>query len=203
MRLIPRRPNRALARDVETERLWLRSIGPLRAVLLVAPWRHDPQMMGGLMLHAAKLSLWKWLRAYKRPNNVNRFSYAIVPKTQKRAVGLISVRLRPDGSAESHIGISDEAWRGHQISIEARAALMSLFFRNGVTRFQAGIDSRNFASVFVYKRLGFRFIEAVDWERRDRSTGRDLLKMRFELTRQDWEDGRLAGAVQQQGEQNG
>lgn len=195
MRLIPRRPNRALARDVETERLWLRSVGPVRAVLLVAPWRHDPQMMSGLMLHAGKLSLWRWLRGYKRPNNVNRFSYAIVPKAHHRAVGLISVRLLPDGSAESHIGISDHAWRGHQISIEARAALMTLFFRHGVTQFQCSIDSRNFASVFVYKRLGFSFIEAVDSDRVDRATGRRIRRVRFILTREDWERSEAAGGA--------
>ena len=195
MRLIPRRPNLALARDVETERLWLRSIGPLRAVLLVAPWRHDAEMMGGLMLYAGKMSLWHWLRAYKRPNNVNRFSYAIVPKTHNRAVGLISVHRLPDGSAESHIGISDHAWRGHQVSIEARAALMTLFFRHGVTQFQCSIDSRNFASVFVYKRLGFRFIEAVDSERSDRATGRKIQRVRFILTREDWERLETAGGT--------
>jgi RimJ/RimL family protein N-acetyltransferase len=187
MRLIPRKPNRALARDVETERLWLRSIGPLRAVLLVAPWRHHPEMMGGLMLYAGKMSLWQWLRAYKRPNNVNRFSYAILPKAGTRAVGLISIQLLADGSAESHIGISDAQWRGHQVSIEARAALMTLFFGHGVTQFQCSIDSRNFASVFVYKRLGFRFIEAVDSERFDRATGRKIQRVRFILTREDWE----------------
>lgn len=195
MRLIPRKPNRALARDIETDRLWLRTVGPLRALLLVAPWRTDPQMMGGLMLHTGRMSLWRWVSAYKRPNNVNRFSYAIVPKTGTRAVGLISIRLLADGSAESHIGISDAQWRGHQVSIEARAALMTLFFRHGVTQFQCSIDSRNFASVFVYKRLGFRFIEAVDSERSDRATGRKIQRVRFILTREDWERQPAGGPI--------
>ncbi len=130
MRLIPRRANRRLARDVDIGEVTLRSIGPLRTLALVAPWHRDADLMSGLTLHAAPRSLLGWLIRAPRPNGVTRFAYAIVPKSQPRPVGIITVEVGRHGWAGSHLAISDARWRG-RIAVDARAALLDLYFREG------------------------------------------------------------------------
>jgi RimJ/RimL family protein N-acetyltransferase len=195
MRLIPRTPNRALARDLETERLWLRSIGPIRTVRLILPWHKDPELMRISTFASAPLSLWHWFRIFKRPNNVNRFAYAIVPKAERRPVGLIIVTMLGADSANSQIAISDHKWRGRHISIEARAALMSLFFAYGTKVFLGTADSRNAASVFVYKKLGFRLAQMLSGNRFEHPSGRVVDRIRFEITADEWAKRQKAGAA--------
>lgn len=197
-RLLPRRVNRVLGRDIETERLWLRSLNKWRTVLLIAPWHRDPELMDALMPRVASPSMIAWLLYFAMPDNSQRFSYAIVPKGRRRAVGMISVHLGSDGSAESHIAIHDRAWRGRQVSVEARAALLDLFFAHGVSRFIAAPPTSNLGSVFLYKKLGFRVTGTM--QRRIVLGGKeaDIEQVSVELTREDWQRHRARdGAASQ------
>jgi len=197
VRLMPRRPNRALARDLETDRLRLRSIGPLRLLWQIAPWHRDPELMEALRGHRGPMPLIKWLSSGGRPNNIHRFCYAIVPKGQSKPVGVIYMNLSwTDSSAATHMAISDPAWRGHQVSVEARSALLTLFFDNGVTVFTAEPRARNLGSIFVYKKLGFRVVGAVRFDPEEAEPDR----IRFVMTREAWRErqARIAGTAPSQ-----
>jgi len=195
VRLLPRRPNHALARDIATERLWLRSIGRWQTLLLMAPWHRDPVLMAGLRSHDGPMPLTSWIRSLPRPNSVHRFCYAIVPKGQSRPVGIIEVNVaKGTGEAHSHLAVSDPAWRGQQVSVEARAAVLDLFFANGVSVFRGTIDCRNLASVFVYKRLGFRVVRTLEDEAPATSDPRRTNRLEFALTSNEWQRRRAVSA---------
>lgn len=187
VRLLPRGTDRALARDLETEHLWLRSIGPVRMFLLMTPWHRDPVLMAGLRHRRGPMPLLAWLRTLKGPNNIYRFVHALVPKGRRRAIGIIAVNLDRDGrgGAASHLAISDAAQRGGPLAVEARAAILEHFFANGISGFYASVNSRNHASVFVYKRLGFR-VAGTRPVADDTVPGGVAHLIDFVLTRQDW-----------------
>lgn len=197
MRLVPRRPNRVLSRDIDAGSCRLKSIGLLATLRTMAPWHRDPELMSGLTLHAGPRSLLGWLRHVPRPNNITRFAYLIIPAGEDRPVGLIVVAIEPDRSASGHVAITDRKWRGSPLAADARAALIDVFFRDaGVTKFSSQVDSRNTASVFVYKRLGFRIERTIKNYATDAITGRSIDKIVFVLGRADWDRQRAAIAAQ-------
>jgi len=192
-------PNRVLAQPLETERFRLVPLGIMGTLRLTAGWRHDPDIVDGV-LYSANLSRLEWLRRGPFPDNVDRFTFAIIPKGQSEAIGLHSIRLFKPYSARNMVGISDRAWWGKDVVVEVRARLMNHFFRHaGVDRFCGATHSRNPASIFTYQKLGYDHVGTQHKERVHPVTGELLDLLLFEMFRDKWArgpfaDGDLGGA---------
>jgi RimJ/RimL family protein N-acetyltransferase len=177
----------ALFCDLETERFFLRKVGRVRAFLITARWRRDPELMEGIFLSPRPRSLLSWWFEGPRSNGRTRFAHAIVPKDGGKPIGLhVVVRWRPDGSAHCHVGVHDRAWWGKNVVVETRARVISHFFAHGVTRFGARIDASNAPSIFNYRRLGFRVTASGTTGKIDPLTGKGRPAVELELTREDW-----------------
>lgn len=173
--------------DLETERFLLRRSGRLATFLLTRRWRRDPELLEGLFLSPRPLSLFDWWLRGPRSNGRTRFAHAIIAKASGDVVGLHIVVLERHGSAHSHVAVHDRAWWGKGVVVEARARVLSHFFAHGIERFGAIIDARNAASIFNYRRLGYRVTGNTVTNDRDPLTGERRPAVALELRREDWD----------------
>ena len=186
MKLTLRPRNRVLARDLETPRFRLHSLGVREAWELTKDWRNDLELLKAFAPWGHTLSTWQWLRHGPLPDNVYRFGYAIIPKQTGRPIGLHGVSLNPGRSASCQVALSDRDWWGRDVVVEVRARLINHFFAHApIDRFRTRSEARNTASVFIYKRLGFTHVETLPEARRD-AEGRPIPYLVFEMTRQAW-----------------
>lgn len=185
-------PNRTLAVPLETERFELRPVGIIGTFRLTDSWRTDPDMLGGV-LYKANQSRLQWLKTGPFPDNATRFNFAIVPKGTDTPIGLHSTKLFGYRSARNMIGLSDRQWWGKGVTVEVRARLINHFFRlAGVERFCGSTSTRNTASIFNYRRLGFEHVGTSHRESVHPISGDVLDVMLFELFRETWAKGSFA-----------
>lgn len=185
--------NRRIARDLETERFELKSLGPIACLRLTAPWRRDPDMLRALFQSAEPLSLPAWIQRGPSPDNLERFGWAIIPKGTATPIGLHTVRFAGYRSANCMVGISDRAWWGRDVVLEVRARLINHMFANAeIDRFGGMTASYNAASIFNYRRLGFAHVGTEHRVRRDPVDGKVFDLLAFEIFREQWQQGPFA-----------
>jgi RimJ/RimL family protein N-acetyltransferase len=185
-------PNRVLARPLETERFELRPLNMLQTFQVTNCWRNDPEILSGIFVKAGMSPL-NWLRWGPFPDNIARFSFAIIPKSTSSAIGLHMVKLYEPRSARNVVGIHDRAWWGKGVVLEVRARLMNHFFRHGgVERFCGEAGARNTASIFNYRSLGYDHVGTQHSEKLDPMTGEPVDLMLFEIFRDRWMAGPFA-----------
>lgn len=190
MRKLLRRPNRALARDLETERFHLKSLGRLEALQVTNSWRHDPEILLNFYRSSRPRSVLKWLKSGLVPNNVYRFTFAIIPKEGGRPIGAHAIKLTAYRTASLTVALHDRDWWGKGVVLEVRPRLINHFFRHGeIDRFIGSVNGRNAASIFNYKRLGFDHVGTWHRHFRDPVTGEVIDVLDFELFRDKWEAG--------------
>jgi RimJ/RimL family protein N-acetyltransferase len=196
MRISFGRPNKALARDLETENFRLRSLTLLEAMWLTDSWRGDFELLGSMHRLQRPFTRLEWARRGPIPNNVTRFAFDIIPKQTGRSIGVHGVHLRDYRSANTQIALSDRTWWGRDAVVEVRARLINHFFRHAdISRFESSVEGRNMAGIFIYRRLGFTHVGTLHRARRDPVSGRALDVLFFELLREDWERGPFAEAA--------
>ena len=185
--------NRRLARDLETERFELRSIGPIATLRLTAPWRRDPDMLRALFQSGKPRSLLAWIRTGPSPDNLQRFGWAIVPKGTETPIGVHTIRFSDYRSASCMVGIADRQWWGRDVVVEVRARLINHVFANAeIDRFEGTTTADNVASIFNYRRLGFSHIATRHRVRHDPTTGKVHDMVSFEMFREHWQNGPFA-----------
>lgn len=192
MRIRLKPPNRTLAAELETERFRLHPMGLFETLRVTDQWRNDPDILRGLLMSAAPSSRFAWLKKGPMPDNVERFSFAIVPKGDSQPIGVHTIRLREYRSARNLIGLHDRGWWGKGVVTEVRAKLMNHFFRHGVERFCGTVDARNTASIFNYRRLGYDHVGTQHHEHYDPVTGEIIDLVLFEMFRDKWAAGPFA-----------
>lgn len=189
-----RPPNRALACDLETERFALHAMGRIEMLRVTNSWRSDTELLAGLMSSSRPKSLRQWVGTELRPNNVTRFAFAIVPKGGTAPIGVHFVRFQHYRAARNSVALHDRAWWGKGVVVEVRARLMNHFFANApnVDRFIGEVNSRNVASLFTYRRLGYDHVGTWHRHKHDPATREvgDLLM--FEMFRAKWQQGPFA-----------
>lgn len=186
------KPNRALMAELETERFVLRPVHMLELIGDPHGWRRNRRIYRDLYLEKGPMDFATWLRRGPFPDQVKRFTSAIVPKGETKPIGYHMVRLTGWHNASNTVGIHDDAWLGKDVAVEARAKIMNLFFRNGVTRFSASVRSTNHASIFTYRKLGYAHVGTLHGERHDPETGVPIDFVVFEALKADWMRGRFA-----------
>lgn len=185
--------NRRVARDLETERFELKSLGPIECLRLTAPWRRDPDMLRALFQSAEPRSLLDWIRVGPSPDNLRRFGWAIIPKGTSVPIGIHTVRFDGYRSANCMVGISDRNWWGRDVVIEVRARLINHIFATAeIDRFGGMTASYNAASIFNYRRLGFAHVGTEHRVRRDAVDGKVFDLLSFEMFREQWQKGPFA-----------
>lgn len=193
MRLYLGPRNKQLQRELETERFVLRPLGFIEAVRDPSGWRSHPDILRSVYLRDRPMDLVTWIKSGPMPNGVNRFLYAIVPRGADLPIGYHA--LRPSGyrSLSNMVGLHDRGWWGRNVVVEVRARLMNHFFAHGgIERFTGKVDSRNHASIFTYRKLGYTHAGTMHRERRDASTGRLIDLLWFEMFKENWMAGPYA-----------
>lgn len=180
----------ALLRPLATERFLLEPLGRWRSFQESRLWLEDPEILRNYTGSAERPSLRRWWRKGPRANGRTRFVHAIRPHGGP-IVGLHLMDLKPWRSADLAVVIHDRAWWGQDVVREARGALIAHALEHGAAeRFSGYVNARNFASIFNYRRLGFRHAGTLRRMRADPIGGEVHDLLIFELLREDWKGWR-------------
>ena len=141
------------------------------------------------LIHTAKpLDPWRWLRKMVWVNGRSKFSHAIVPKDGGKPIGIHGMTLQKHRSATLVIAVHDREWWGKKAVAEVRQAVIDHAFKEKVVdRFCCTVTARNAASVFNYKKLGFKHVGTLHQAQCDPVSGEIFDTLIFEMLRSDWE----------------
>ncbi|MEW9806533.1 GNAT family N-acetyltransferase [Mesorhizobium sp. ZMM04-5] len=181
---------------LETERFVLRPLGRVEAYRIGrSNWNHDQEIMRNLIHSAKPLDPWRWLKKMVWVNGKTKFSYAIVPRDGGEPIGIHGMTLQKHRSATLVVAIHDRAYWGKQVVAEIRRAIIDHAFEHGVIdRLCCTVNARNIASVFNYKKLGFRHVGTLHQAHYDPVSKELFDTLIFELLKSDWQKQRMAHA---------
>ena len=174
---------------LETERFVLRPLGRLEAYRIGrANWNHDQEIMRNLLYSPKPLDPWRWFKKMVWVNGRTKFSHAIVPKDGGEPIGMHGITLQKYRSATMIVAVHDRNWWGKNVVSEVRKAVVDHAFEEKVVdRLCCTVAARNAASVFNYKKLGFKHVGTLHQAQCDPVSGELFDTLIFELLRADWE----------------
>src|SRR4029079_15799302 len=109
----------------------------------------------------------------------------IIPKEASDPIGAEIVNLAGYRSAIFSVALHDKQWRGKGVLLETRAKLINHFVREGgIERFYGIVESRNLASIYNYRRLGFDHVGTWHRHKQDPVSGQVYDMVHFELLRE-------------------
>lgn len=181
--------NHPMLQGLETERFILRPLGRVEAYSIGrSNWNHDPEIMRNLIHSAKPLNRWRWLKKMVWVNGKSKFSHAIVPKEGGAPIGIHGMTLQKHRSATLIVAIHDRSWWGKKVVAEVRKAVIDHAFEQKVIdRLCCTVNARNVASVFNYKKLGFKHVGTLHQAQYDPVSCELFDTLVFELLRADWE----------------
>jgi RimJ/RimL family protein N-acetyltransferase len=190
-----RKPH-AMLQALETERFVLRPLGRVEAFRIGRTnWNHDPEIMRNLIHSAKPINPWRWLRKMVWVNGKSKFSHAIVPKEGGDPIGIHGMTLQKYRSAALVIAVHDRSFWGKKVVAEVRKAVIDHAFEHEVVdRLCCTVTARNVASVFNYKKLGFKHVGTLHQANYDPVSCQLFDTLIFELLKADWEQQRIAHA---------
>ncbi|GLQ35458.1 hypothetical protein GCM10007939_17410 [Amylibacter marinus] len=178
--------DRYLHQTLETERLRLVICSKKVAQNLARHWQNSEDIRRNLMMNTQGYSNLQWQRKMKWPDRHSIFYHALVPKEIGKAVGLHQVILAESGTIDMAVVIHAQEWWGQDIYFEARQKIIQHFAQSDrVMRFSGKCLDRNFASIYNYKRLGFRSVGFVQKSYLDRKAQQHLGVCLFEKMADD------------------
>lgn len=171
-----------LNRSLETERFNLLICDKKLAFRLSLFWKDDPDILLNMMYPVKKYSQVRWYKAFPMPDPNKIFYHAIIDKESKKAIGLHKCNIDRNGTVSISIVIHDKDWWGKDVYFETRSKIIDHFSKSErVVRFSGRCLSRNFPSIFNYKKLGFRFIGNDNRTILDNRTNEHIGTCHFEL----------------------
>jgi RimJ/RimL family protein N-acetyltransferase len=181
---------------LETERFVLRPLGRVEAYRIGhRNWNHDQEIMRNLVYSPKPLNPWRWFKKMVWVNGRTKFSHAIVPKDGGQPIGIHGITLQKYRSATMVVAVHDRHWWGKKVVSEVRSAVVDHAFEEKVVdRLCCTVAARNTASVFNYKRLGFKHVGTLHQAQCDPVSGELFDTLIFELLRADWEKQRKPDA---------
>lgn len=182
--------------QLETERLILKPISPFSFARQTFHWTQDGQALADLNMPSSGWTFRKWWKQMRKLNRKTRLAHGIWMKGEAVPIGLHMVSLSfPAGEAVTGILIGEAKWRGQGLAVEAkRAVIGDLFDRYRVHRVTSWVNARNFASLHMTMRLGFKQ-EAQMREQALLFDGTRTDFLGFGMLHDDWKAG--AGAREQ------
>jgi RimJ/RimL family protein N-acetyltransferase len=186
-------------RQLETERLVLKPISPFYFARQTFHWTSDRQALADLNMAPDGWTPLKWWKHMRKLNRGRRLTHGIWVKGQDTPIGLHMVSLpEPTGDAVTGILIGDAAWRGTGVAVEVKTAVITdLFDRYGVHRVTSWVNARNFASLHMTMRLGFKQ-EAQMRQQAALLDGSRVDFLGFGLLRSEW-NARDAASAKKEG----
>ena len=177
---------------LETERFVLRPLGRIAAFRIGrSNWNHDPEIMRNVIHSSKPLNPWRWLRKMVWVNGKTKFSHAIMPKDGGPPIGIHGMTLQKYRSATLVVAVHDRQWWGRKVVAEVRRAVIDhAFEKKVIDRLCCTVQARNAASVFNYKKLGFKHVGTLHQAQRDPVSGELFDMLVFELLRADWDKQR-------------
>lgn len=184
----PRDPHFAPA--LQTERFDLRPLSLWQAWSIGRrEWLDDPEVAGAVTGGELRGSQWRLLRLMTRPNGRTKFIYGIYPRDRPDAppIGVETFRIYNYRTASLAVLIHDRDWWGKGVVHEVRRALISHILASPrVERIHGVVESRNFASIFNYQKLGFTHVGTThrsSWSTLHQAPA-DMLT--FEMLQENW-----------------
>ena len=177
---------------LETERFVLRPLGRIEAFRIGrSNWNHDPEIMRNVIYSSKPLNPWRWLRKMVWVNRKTKFSHAIMPKDGGAPIGIHGMTLQKYRSATLVVAVHDRQWWGRKVVAEVRKAVIDhAFEKKVIDRLCCTVQARNAASVFNYKKLGFKHVGTLHQAQCDPVSEELFDMLVFELLRADWEKQR-------------
>lgn len=176
-----------LSQPLTTERFDLVPCNWRQAYRLTLPWSQDPETLHALMFRKTSYTRLQWARQLEYPDGREIFYHAIVARDGQETVGGHRIRLTRSGTATMAIALSNRDWWGKGVFEEVRYALIDHFSRSPrVVRFSGRVISRNFSSLYNYRKLGFRLIGYDRKAWRSPLTGELVDTLFFEYLAEDW-----------------
>lgn len=182
-----RRADPYLFQTILSDRFELENCTWRQACNLTYCWARDPETLQTFGYDHSAYSRLGWAIRMPIPNGRTFFVHAVKPKGESKVIGVHILRITPFGTTTLMMGLTDQDWAGKGVFEEARTSLMDHFSRSPkVVRFSGKTHARNASSVYVYKKLGFRFVgyEKKAW--RSPMTGELVDMVRFEYLAEDW-----------------
>ena len=172
---------------IETERFRLVPLNRYQAFWLTYPWTKDSAFMSDYIGSGQKVSPLRWFRKMTRPNNKTKFSHAIIPHGETKAIGLHNIIIRPYKTCILAVGIPERSWWGKGVVHEVRSRIIDhVFEHSDVDKFLAVVNARNFPSIFNYRKHGFTHVGTLHRVKQDPVTGDIHDMLHFELFREEW-----------------
>lgn len=146
------------APPLETERFRLRLLSRRAVSRASLGWTEDAEAMRGFGLAAGGWTLRRWRRRFRRYDGRKRCCYGIYAKADGRLIGYHVHEIHPVfRHATLAVLIGERNWWGQGVVIEVRSAVLDLLFgRLDMKRVSSTVRARNLASIYNYRRLGFR-----------------------------------------------
>ncbi|MCC6888160.1 MAG: GNAT family N-acetyltransferase [Hyphomicrobiales bacterium] len=172
---------------LETPRFVLTSLSRRELAAISLPWTADPAIMEPLELQAGGWSLRRWRKQVVRPNNRDRFAFAIRTRADGGIIGYETAQISRTGVAILGVVIGDKSWWGRGVVVETRVAVLTFLFQTmQCARAWGVVYARNFPSISNYLALGFTH-EGTLRQHFRLADGTRADAMVFGLTRQEWE----------------
>lgn len=176
-----------LYQTIQTDRFELINLSWLQAFRVTLPWANDPETLHFMTYDRSSYSTFVWAIRLPIPNGRTFFVHAVKPKFEDKVIGVHILRITLSGTVTLMMGLTDQTWTGKGVFEEARTSLMDHFSRSPrVVRFAGQVLARNASSVYIYKKMGFRFVgyEKKSW--RSPYTNELLDIVHFEYLAEDW-----------------
>lgn len=174
--------------SLETERFLLNSIEREDADESFAEWMADPDVMIGLNLPRRRLSRAELVAFAMSHDNKHRFCLVIRARDENKTIGFYTATIDPGNlTAETAVVIGDKDYWGRDAVRETRPVLLDFLFDDlKMYKVIGRPHSRNFASIYNYKILGFK-CEAILREQMLSLDGdKRLDQLIFGMLRREW-----------------
>jgi RimJ/RimL family protein N-acetyltransferase len=179
---------------IQTERFLLKPIGRLETFRISYPWNQDPEVMREYSGSGEGRGRLQWYRHMPRENRKNKFAHAIYPIGADKPIGLHFIEIKPYKTAYLTIVIQDRAWWGKGAVFEIRQKVFDhVIEHSDVEKFSGFVNSRNFPSIFNYKKLGFKHVGTMQRTKFDPTTGTIYDTVIFEMFRHEWQARKSSG----------
>lgn len=176
------------ASNIVTSRLVLKPVSPWSFARISFHWTLDAEAMSDMTLKPTGWTRLRWWKQIRKLSRKNRLCHGIWLKNEETLIGIHMVMMQfPAMDAVSGVLIGEKKWRGKGYGAEAKMAVTDHLFRNcGAHRITSWVNSRNFASLHMNVRCGFKK-EAQMREQVVLLDGSRADFLGFGLLRKDWE----------------
>ena len=177
----------SLNQTIESQRFRLVPLNKWQAFRITYPWTKDSEFISSYSGSGHSRKRWRWYREMTRPNGRKKFAFAIIPHGETKPIGIHNFVLSTYRSCFLAVSIADRSWWGKGVVQEVRTRLIDHVFEHTDTeRLHAQVMSRNFPSIFNYRKHGFTHVGTLHRVKIDAATGEIHDALLFEMFRDEW-----------------